>query len=313
MIRRSPCEAYTKFLILQPQKYSDAQIKELLQDEQLDYISGLYMKKLREQCRPPLPFFPTDKSHRQSRSFLISEGVEDLFDNTAPVKAARAILKTPRAKELVEAMTLTRVPVRAIAIALSRQRNAFLDESAVLAYQRYFWNIELLDSTEMRALLFQRARAPELHQDAEVQSHAKSFKSASYTDPRRVAAQMAHSPIGARLAQMRMGFMPSTDELAKLVEQVRLTALARALEMATYGGPDDSKRTLDYALTAEKMGNILEQIVRPDEELRNQLSAIALRTNAPNKAPSINQLSGGNHTIDLLPGAKNASRNDKRS
>lgn len=308
MIRRSPCEYYTKFLILQPAKYTDAQIKELLVDDQLDYLSTSYMKKLREQCRPPEPFFPFDRSHRRSRNFLISEGIEDLFENTASVKAAKAILKTPRAKELVEAMTLTRVPVKAISIALSRQRGAIFSDEAVVTYQRYFWNIELLDSTEMRALLLQRAMAPELHQDAEVQAHAKSFKSASYTDPRRVAAQMMHTPIGARLAQMRMGFMPSTDELAKLVEAVRITALARSFEMATYGGPEDSIKALNYALTAEKMGNILEQIVRPDEELRSQLSAIALRTNAPNKAPSIKQLSGGNHTVELLPGAKTHAR-----
>lgn len=308
MIRRSPCEYYTKFLILHPARYTDAQIKELLLDAQLDYLSGSYMKKLRAQCRPPEPFFPDDKNHRRSRNFLIGEGIEDLFDNTRAVQAARQLLKTPRAKELVEAMTLTRVPIRAISIALSRERSALFNDEAVRAYQRYFWNIELLDSTEMRALLFQRAMAPELHQDAEVKAHAKAFKNASYTDPRRVAAQMAHSPIGARLAQMRMGFMPSTDELAKLVETVRLTALARSLEMATYGGPEDSIKALNYAITAEKMGNILEQIVRPDEELRNQLSAIALRTNAPNKAPSIKQLSGGNHTIDLLPGVKSNAR-----
>lgn len=308
MIRRSPCEYYTKFLILQPVKYTDAQIRERLLDEQLDYISGSYMKKLREQCQPPEPFFPTDKSHRRSRNFLMSEGVEDLFDNTRDVQAAKQILKTPRAKEMVEAMTLTRVPNRAISIALSRQRSSNFSDRAVAAYQRYFWNIELIDSTEMRALLNMRALAPEFSTDTDVQTQAKPFKSASYTDPRRVAAQMAHSPLGARLAQMRMGFMPSTDELAKIVEAVRLTALARALEVATYGGPEDSIKALNYALTAEKMGNVLEQIVRPDEELRNQLSAIALRTAAPNKAPSLRQLSGGNHTIDLLPGVKTDAR-----
>lgn len=311
MIRRSPCEYYTKFLILQPAKYTDPQIKELLLDAQLDYISSAYMKKLREQCQPPEPFFPANRNHRKSRNFLMAEGVEDLFDNTRDVQAAKQILKTPRAKELVEAMTLTHVPARAISIALSRQRQSMFTDGAVLAYQRYFWNVELLDSTEMRALLIFRATAAEGSQDPEIQAQAASFKRASYTDPRRVAAQMSHSPLGARLAQMRMGFMPNTDELAKIVEQVRLTALARALEMSTYGGPDDSKRALDYALTAEKMGNVLEQIVRPDEELRNQLSAIALRTNAPNKAPSLKQLSGGNHTVDVLPGAKtDARKND---
>jgi len=308
VIRRSPCEYYTKFLILQSVKRTDAQVKELLLDDQLDYVSASYMKKLREQCRTPEPFYPHDKSHRRSRNFLITEGVEELFDNTKDVQGAKTLLKTPRAKELVEAMTLTRVPVRAISIALSRQRSAVFSDGAVRAFQRYFWNIELLDSTEMRALLIHRAQAPELSQDPEVQAHARPFKTASYTDPRRVAAQMSHSPLGARLAQMRMGFMPSTDELARIVEQVRLTALARALEVTTYGGPDDSKRALDYALTAEKMGNVLEQIVKPDEELRQQLSAIALKNAAPNKAPSLRQLSGGHHTIDLLPGAKTDAR-----
>lgn len=308
MIRRSPCEAWTKYLILQPVKYTDAQIKELLLEDQLDYISSAYMKKLREQCTPPEPFFPSDRKHRPSRTFLMKAGIEDLFDDTRDAKAAKLILKTPRAKELVEAMTLTRVPIRAISIALSRQRSSNFSDGAVAAYQRYFWNIELLDSTEMRALLLLRASAAELSQDPEIQVQAKPFRSASWTDPRRVAAQMAHSPLGARLAQMRMGFMPNTDELAKIVEAVRLTALARSLEMATYGGPEDSKRALDYALTAAKMGEVLEQIVRPDEELRNQLSAIALRTNAPNKAPSLKQLSGGTHTMELLPGAKPDAR-----
>lgn len=308
MIRRSPCEYYTKYLILQPTKPSDEQIKELLQDDQLDYLGAAYMKKLREQCRPPEPFFPDDKNHRRSRNFLITEGIEDLFDGTKDVKAARTILKTPRAKELVEAMTLTRVPVRAISIALSRQRQAIFSDGAVLAYQRYYWNVELLDSTEMRALLLCRAEAAHESKDPEVQLQGKPFKTASYTDPRRVAAQMSHSPLGARLAQMRMGFMPSTNELARIVEEVRMTVLSRALEVATYGGPDDSKRALDYALAAEKMGNVLEQIVRPDEELRQQLSAIALRTNAPNKAPALKQLSGGNHTTSLLPGTKSDAR-----
>ena len=77
MIRRSPGEYYTKFLILQPARYTDAQIKELLLDDQLDYVSGSYMKKLRAQCRPPEPFFPYDKNHRRSRNFLIGEGIED--------------------------------------------------------------------------------------------------------------------------------------------------------------------------------------------------------------------------------------------
>lgn len=308
MIRRSPCEYYTKFLILQSVKYTDPQVKELLLDAQLDYISGTYMKKLREQCQPPEPFFPNNRSHRRSRNFLVSEGVEDLFDNTPDVKTAKLILKTPRAKELVEAMTLTHAPERAIALALSRQRQAVFTENSIKAYQRYFWNIELVDSTEMRALLMHRANTAELSSDPEVQALAKPFRSASYTDPRRVAAQMSHSPLGARLAQMRMGFMPNTDELAKIVEQARLTMLARALEVATTGGLNDAHQALEYSLAAEKMGNVLEQIVRPDEELRTQLSAIALKTNAPNKAPSLKQLSGGSHTTDLLPGAKTDAR-----
>lgn len=312
MIRRSPCEYYTKYLILQSVKKTDAEIKQLLHDEQLDFISVTYMTKLRAQCRPPEPFFPFDKKHTRSRNFLISEGVEDLFENTKDVQLAKSILKAPRAKEFVEAMTLTAAPVQAIALALSRQRQAQYTNGAVRAYQRYFWNIELVDTTEMRALLAIRSDLAQGSTDTDVQGQAKAFRNAAYNDPRRVAAQIAHSPLGARIAQMRMGFMPSNDELSKAVELVRFTAIARALEASTFDGPNDSKRALDYAVVAEKMGTVLEQIVKPDEDLRHQLSTISMRTNAPNKAPSLKQLSGGNHTTEILPGAKNhdARKND---
>jgi hypothetical protein len=294
-------------LILQPGKKTNAEIKELLLADQLDYIGDSYMNKLRMQCRPPTPFYPYEHQHHASRNFLIQEGIEDLFDNTKDVQLARSILKAPRAKEFVEAMTLTGAPVRAIALALSRQRAATYTEESIKAFQRYFWNIELLDSTEMRTLLMHRAELPELSQDPEIQAYGKAFKKASFTDPRRVAANLAHSPFAARLAQMRMGFMPNTEELAKMVEQVRMIAVARAWEAAYLGGPMDAKNALDYSVAAEKMGAILEQIVKPDEELRNQLSAIALKTATP-KTPSIKQLSGGNHTIDILPGVRSNAK-----
>jgi hypothetical protein len=99
---------------------------------------------------------------------------------------------------------------------------------------------------------------------------------------------------------MRMGFMPNAEELAQMVEHVRIASIARAYEAAMLGGPEDSKHALDYAVVAEKMGAVLEQIIRPDEELRNQLSAIALK-NSASQTPSLKQLSGGNHTLELLP------------
>lgn len=301
MIRRSPCEYYIKFLILQPRSKDD-QIEKDLAALHLDSVGSNYLSRLRQQCLPPLPFFPKAPSHSISQQFIIQQGVRDLFIETPSVKTALRILRSPRAKEFVEAMTLSGAPAVAISIAIAQQCRVPCTGEAITTYQRYFWNVNLVDSTEMKAILFRRAELAAESTDEDSKKQAKAWKTASYTDSRRTAALLPHSPITAMLSQLRLGSLPKLEELAKLAQLTQFVATARACEVALYGGPDDSNRALNYAIVGEKMGTILEQIVKPDADLREQLNSIALRNNGINTVAVIDALSGGRHTADLMPG-----------
>jgi len=152
MIRRSPAEVYIKYLILHPRKYSNEDIKEILDYVQLDYIGDWYVDKLRGELRPPNPFYPFDRRHKLSRRFLLTNGLIWIFHPDPPGLKAFKILEKPRVKEFVESMVTVGAPSVAIAASVTRTRNFPCDARTIDRYNDFFWNVELVDSTELRAV-----------------------------------------------------------------------------------------------------------------------------------------------------------------
>lgn len=300
MIRRSPAEAYIKYLLLLPEKWSNTRIRELCEEQQIDILGEWYLDKLRTKLRPPVPFRPRDEHHAPSQKYLMLEGLYRLFHPDETTELALRMLDRPRVKEFIEAMTLIGAPHEAIAHGLYKRHDFTCKARDVQRYCQFFWNLSLLDSTEARALIEYRKTMVENATNQEIGKQYEAFKHAYWSDSRRIAADLPSSPVTALIAQMRMGLMPSKLDMARVLETSMQVMSVRILEAAINNGPKDSMKAADYANAMRAVRETLEGIVRPDEELQKQLRSLSLRTDTYTP-PVIHALSGGNHTADLGP------------
>lgn len=297
---RSPAEFYIKYLICHPDKYSTEAIKNCLEELDIFYLGDAYITNLRKQMALPEPFRPQDKMHQKSHRFLLAHNIRSLFHPTHDTRLARRILETPRVKEFVETMLLSHAPPAAIAARVVAMGTT-ATSGAIEEYKKYFWNVDLLTATQFRVLLnMQFNQSVEDNDNATTKAKKGALKKASYLDPRKLASELPNSPITALMAQMRMGVMPNKLELGTIVQAAQAMGSLKVLEAVMFGSPQDSGRALNYSIVVKNMTEVLESVVKPDEHLREQLQAIALRTETA-EVPSIHQLSGGKHTVDVLP------------
>jgi hypothetical protein len=296
---RSPAEHYIKYLILANRQNTNDVIKERLNDERLDYISDRYLDKVRAALKPPAPFQPMDIGHVKSFKFINEERVNSLFHPTAAMKMAKRILEVPRAKEFVETMILVHVPLSAIAAYVTQHRKVYCTAEAVQLYQHYFWNIDLLDTAEMRilfALRFEQAG----ERDPDLKDRKKLLTTAYYKDARKLAADLPYSPMSATLAQMRLGVSLNRGELSTRMMEARDIAVARAIEAVQQDGPGDHMKFLNYINGGRIIEEMLQMIAKPADHLQELQKKIALRTET-RKMLTVHELSGGHHTVEMAP------------
>jgi len=298
MIRRSPAERYIKYLIVHPKKYTNKQIEEILKFAQLDFLGGWYVEKLRSKLHPPNPFRPFDSRHDPSQTWLLVNGLSWIFKPDKHGKRAFDILESPRVKEYVESNIISNAPHVAIAHALTKYYRFPCETAVIDRYRDFFWNVDLVDSTELRALLALRIDKLESDLNPEVQAQHKSMKTAFWKDARKTASEMPFSPVGAFLSQLRMGIMPAHIDSKKLIEMCTGLSLGRAIEAMINNGPGDAKRSLDYAAVFEKMVNVGKEMTDPEDQMREQLASVAMRTD-DTPLPSIHTLSLGQHTAEV--------------
>jgi hypothetical protein len=298
VIRRSPVEYFLKYLIVDNQ--SNAEIQETLFEMGLDDLGEYYIDRLRKKLNPPKVFHPKDKLHFKSQRFLMKEGIQDLFFPDNDTATAYRILDMPRLKEFVESMLIVYAPIEAIAHSLTRHRGFRSTARAVELYKMFFWNVDLLDSVQMRALLKMRPGAAAAHPSTDVQRQAQALQQASWNDPRRSAAEMPFSPLSSTMAQMRMGMMPAEVNLPRILERSREMAAMTSYEAMCTNGSKDHMKARDLAEIVKSYTDVLETIVKPDENMREQLSAIAMKTEEK-QVPFLGELSKGRHTVDMQP------------
>jgi len=301
MIRRSPSELYIQYLIVHPQKYSNDQIAETLQFVQLDWLGNYYLDRLRTELPVlPRPFLPNYKAHVPSQRYILKAGLYNLFFPDESTKVAFKILETPRAKEFVDVGLISRVPYQALASFLTESRNFSCQAADVQRYRDYFWNVDLVDRTELKMLLDLRVKRLEEHPDPEIAAQAKVYKYAMQTDAKRNAVDLPYSPLAAVIAQVRMGGMPSQADFAKLVEATRSMALIKAFEAAASGKDrGDHMRFKMYASGVKDLTEVLAEVARPEEDLREQLSAIAMKSDRA-LLPTLKRLGETNYNSHIL-------------
>ncbi len=303
MVRHSPAELYIKFLFIHlglleetPGTACD-QVKQHLLGEHLDPISEQYLSWVRSKMVPPKPFEPKSKYHVPSQRFLTQQGILKLFFRDQPVKEAFNILHAARPKEFVETMILSEAPPAAIAKMVTKRYGLTVSAPGVCAYKTYFWNIDLVDSTEIRTLIRVRGN-PQTYNLNPLEPSYAALESASYNDPRRLAADLPNSPFGALLAQMRLGFMPSQLELAKVLQTTQHLAALRTMECAAEGGYKASSKAMEWSIVAKNVSETLNSVVTPEAGLRDQLQALLLKTDS-SSIPVLAELSSGSHTVEI--------------
>jgi hypothetical protein len=297
VISHSPAETYIRYLLIHPRKYTEDQVKEVLSYAQLDFLGGWYLKKLKSEMRPPDPFRPFERSHGPSRLFLLRSGLSWIFTPDEHGKKAFRLLELPRAREFVEAMLLSRAPHASIAARLARVFDFECTETAIARYKSFFWDVDLLDSTQMRALLELRAQQLGNHKDPEIAAQAAAMKKPLFTDARKLAADMPFTPLAALSTQVRMGIYPGKLEQGKLLDQASGVLMLRVLEAGTQDNYQASNRALNYAMALGKVMEARDKIANPEDDIQEQLQRIVFRTDeAP--LPTVGQLLGS-RTIEV--------------
>jgi len=289
MIRRSPCEYYLKYLVSHPDNYSDEQVQAKLQELGLDWLGPTYLQRVRRQTVPPTPFTPYDLGHFASQHFLNKHRIFSLYFKDDATREALRIVETPRLKEFCEAMTLCGSPTGLISMGT---KQAFGDSGVspegVKRFQHFFWNMDLLDFTEVRALLAKRGS----------DSDDKDFKKAYYRDSRKIAADLPFNPLSALLSQIRMGITPSGVDFAELMNRIRIVAGIKTYQWILEDHPRSGENARHFMGVVAEATDILERSAKPEEKLRERLHSLTMRHNTL-PIPHINQLSEGQHTTDL--------------
>jgi hypothetical protein len=292
MVRRSPCEYYIKYLTSHPANYSNEYIKEHLLTAGLDWLSDAYVDRVRATTIRPLPFRPFDKEHTASQFFLSKHRIYTMFFKDDATRCAVNILEHPRSKEFVEAMSLTgssRVLIARGANHVAMPPFA-LTEAGVRRFQHYFWNTDLLDFTELRAVIAKRG----------AESEDKEYKKAFYKDSRKVACELPFNPISTVLSQLRMGITPRGVDFSELMERVRLVAGVKAYQAVLEDSQYSSENARNFITVAQGATDLMERTQRPEAKLAEQFQRMRMTTdNRP--IPHIKELSAGRHTTDLQP------------
>lgn len=299
MIRRSPAELYIKFLLVHPDGYEEKAIRDILCNQQLDYPGAQYTKSLRDKIRVPTPFYPLLKSHRRSSIFLMQQRLEGFFRPDSECLEAHKLLHKPRAKELIETMTMAGESASAVAHRLSFM-NIHVSTLVVERYCQFYWNINLVDATELRALLRMRHQLSAKKLDdlsVDQLQQQRALDKVRYQDPRHLISEMPVTAMAGVMNQLRMGLMPAKVELARLTKVTQMAATVRAFEQMIQGGPSAAIRGRDYALVAKTMSEMLEDLGSPDAELQKELQQLKMQTDA-RSVPHIGEL-GGDFSVDM--------------
>jgi len=275
MVRRSPAEYYLRYLLVHPDDYPDDQIREMCLQLGLPFLGMPYLQRLRDSMVRPLPFRPQDLAHAASYRFLLRERLFWLFHPDDAMRAANQMLQLPRLKEAIETLLITRAPYNYIAMVLASRERRQCAPLAVQRFAEHYFNVDLVDTTELRALIEVRSSYGAASTDPDETALAGAFATEHRKDPRRTVARMPSPTLGTMLTSLRLGYMPANVQLANMVGATRLSAVAASLNAVMSGAAAEAR---DLALVAKAMHEIMVDVGSSVDEMHEDLARLMLRT-----------------------------------
>jgi len=301
MIRHSPCERYIRYLLLDNPERDNAEIRGILEAQGLDCLGDAYLNGLRQQFNAlPDGFNPRSRRHCDSFNLVRDAGVLELFQGDPREMAPMySILDNARAKEFIEVALIFEAPANAIADQL--RRYYYVPDATPAAVERYrwfYWDVRLVDTTELRGIIKLRYLRAKESSNKEIELQGKALSSSLYSDPRWIAANTPRSHFSALLGQISLGMMPANIDISTAMSYSRAMMILRVYEESISRVPDADRRALNWTHSIKMLGELNEQKERPEDSLRAQLEAITLRTDTQ-KMPYVLAVSNGEHTVDL--------------
>ena len=302
MIRHSPCERYIRYLLLDNIERTNAEIRGLLDAQGLDCLSDGYLDGIRQFYRAlPEGFDPRSRQHAPSFNLVRSAGVLDLFQgDPVEMEPVYTILDSPRAKEFIEAALIWEASPRIITDQLQRRFGIITaTPQAVVRYQWFYWDVNLLDTVELKGIIKLRYLRLKESASSEASLQGKALTSALYSDIRWIAANTPKSPYFAMLGLMNLGIMPPDFDTNAVLAKAQQNISLRVLQESSSVFPESDRRLLNWATSYKMLAELAEQRANPEDDLRAQLELITLRTDTQ-KMPHVLAVSNGQHTVDLM-------------
>jgi hypothetical protein len=249
----------------------------------------------------PKPHGRTKKTATRSAARFERLGIGPFFPENSDAQLTIALLRQPRARELIEAGLIVGVPAGAIVKTLAVHLKSFIRPTVVELYRDTFFDVSAVTRAQLRILVSERVRLSVAramggrHDEAAVRWAVES-------DARTIATTLPATPMAWAAVLLSLGHSPGRHELADVIEQMEGLAAVRLGEALLRGGLDDERRAEGYISVLQKIRMVKETVSTPDRELARQLSVLHVRHDAkPQLTLEELRARGDEHTVDMGP------------
>lgn len=250
-------------------------IERVLENSDLPPTSSEELASIREALGPPKNLKPNAASHKPSVAYLDRVGLSEYFRNSPKWREAKAILESPKARELTEAAILAWAPDAQI-IALLRMQAHGTSLGGLRVYERFFFNVNSVSRSELRVLVGARVRQCILRVLG-ADAHEDAMKEAIEADGRTVAASLPAAVLRWPSVQLSLGCAVPNLKLAPALDDVVNLAAIRSASMVLRGRPGDEQIAERYSSVLERLQRVRETLSEPDEDLYRKLRKIQIR------------------------------------
>ena len=301
---KSPSSNYIRYLLCQPTPMIDQAIRDDVVGRDLDFPSTKLVQLLRRQLGArPDPYIPADPTHQPSSRYLYQAGVRPLFFPDQHVKLAWELLDCRDAKTLIETALITHMDLGTIKFLLERNGHRSTLRALEL-FRHYFFNLQDIDETMVRALMKKRGMTLPSDDPDEMMT-AVAMETAIKRDPRVNITYTGSKRVGQAMLLAQNGVTLQRVQVQKVVAGIRDAALFRAHDELSFGASGASERAKDYGLLAVQMVGVLEQLGSPDDEVAQQIRAFHLKKEQ-DQVPLLDDIVGqGSVTSDVMPAVHN--------
>jgi hypothetical protein len=227
--------------------------------------------------------------------------LEPIFRDTPEWRDALVVLRHARARELVEAGLIIDVPLAALAATVGSKLHHNVSADAIVLYGKIFFDTNAVVRSQLRVLVQARVRLA-VQRVVTSDEDEVSARRAIVSDARTVAVSLPASPLSWAAVLLSLGFRPSRQELAQVVDRMGELAAVRAGSSMLRGEDGDERRAESYANILEKMRQVRETIAMPTDDLQKKLTRMNLVTDATPIVTASELLArGDNVAVDLMP------------